>query len=391
MNRNFYPAVLVVGLSGWCFSASGGVASPAKGGAAERGGGIADKEGGTADSLPGSALPLYGRCLLNNGRVELMGSASHVGFYFTGKDCAVYAFVADARVHGYLQYELDGVYQKRVRVPTDGGSPGGNMAPMVITAPTAGTHRVWIYKTTEATSGPVFIAQIRGKGLRPLKEPVAPLIEFIGNSITCGALADASEFPCGTGDYADHHNSYYSYGPRVARELGVRYMLSSVSGIGIYRNWNTDGPTLPQVYEKAGLQVSDNRPWDFTRERPSIVSIALGTNDLSHGDRVRPRQPFDSAVFVDTYIKFVRLVKSKYATARIVVLSSPMVYGSEALLLERCITAVKKKIDRLYPSGKRVAVFFFKPMEARGCGGHPSVEDHKILADELLPFFKRLL
>jgi hypothetical protein len=30
-------------------------------------------------------------------------------------------------------------------------------------------------------------------------------------------------------------------------------------------------------------------------------------------------------------------------------------------------------------------------MQARGCGGHPNVEDHAILADELLPFFKKLL
>jgi hypothetical protein len=332
------------------------------------------------DTLRGSALPFYGRCWVNGGQAELIGSASHVGFSFSGKECAVYT-----AGRGYLQYELDGVYQKRIKVSVADGRP------LLITASKAGTHRVWIYKTTEATSGPIFIAQIRGKGLRPLKEPVAPLIEFIGNSITCGAQADASEFPCGTGDYADHHNAYYAYGPRVARELGVRYMLSSVSGSGVYRNWNSDGPTLPQVYEKAGLQLSDKRPWDFTKERPSIVSIALGTNDLSHGDGVNPRQPFDSVVFVDTYIKFVRLVKSKYTTAQIVLLNSPMVHGPEGLLLERCIEAVKKKIDLLYPSGKRVAVFFFKPMEPRGCGAHPSVEDHAILADELLPFFKGLL
>jgi hypothetical protein len=30
-------------------------------------------------------------------------------------------------------------------------------------------------------------------------------------------------------------------------------------------------------------------------------------------------------------------------------------------------------------------------MNARGCGGHPSVEDHAILAKELVPFFKSLL
>ena len=371
MKRTFYYFFIKICLLGGCFSCAGmGVT-------------VADSLPGdrlSGDRLSGSALPLYGRCLVKDGQAELIGSASHIGFSFSGNECAVYTGGS-----GYLQYVVDGVYQRRIKIP---GKDGG---PLLITASKAGTHRVWIYKTTEANSGPVFISQIRGKGLQPLKEPVAPLIEFIGNSITCGAQADASEIPCGTGEYADHHNAYYAYGPRVARELGVRYMLSSVSGIGVYRNWNSDGPTMPQVYEKARLDAADNRLWDFARERPSIVSIALGTNDLSHGDGVKPRRPFDSVVFVDTYIKFVRLVKSKYAAAQIVLLNSPMEHGSEGLLLERCITAVKKKIDGLYPSGKRVATFFFKPMEPKGCGGHPSVEDHKILADELLPFFKGLL
>jgi lysophospholipase L1-like esterase len=30
-------------------------------------------------------------------------------------------------------------------------------------------------------------------------------------------------------------------------------------------------------------------------------------------------------------------------------------------------------------------------MTARGCGGHPSVDDHEILAKELAPFLKKLI
>jgi hypothetical protein len=52
---------------------------------------------------------------------------------------------------------------------------------------------------------------------------------------------------------------------------------------------------------------------------------------------------------------------------------------------------VKSNIDKKYGSGKKVALFFFKPMTARGCGGHPNLEDHAILAKELAPFFKKLL
>ncbi|HMH21425.1 MAG TPA: SGNH/GDSL hydrolase family protein, partial [Puia sp.] len=218
-----------------------------------------------------------------------------------------------------------------------------------------------------------------------------PLIEFIGNSITCGAAADPSETPCGTGLYHDHHNAYYAYGPRLARALGANFLMSSVSGIGIYRTWNMDSPSMPQVYEKAGLQPDDQRLWDFTKYSPSIVSIALGTNDLSNGDGKHARQPFDSTVFVDSYIKFVQLVKSKYPSAQIALLSSPMISGDRRILLQNCLTAIKEKIDALHPSGRRVALYFFSPMKARGCSGHPNVEDHAILAEQLTPFFKGLL
>jgi hypothetical protein len=148
---------------------------------------------------------------------------------------------------------------------------------------------------------------------------------------------------------------------------------------------------MPLVYEKADLQGSEQRLWEFDRYRPRVVSIALGTNDFSNGDGHHPRLPFDSAVFVSTYIQFVKLVKSKYPAARIALLSSPMVGGDRRLLFQRCLDAVKQNIDAQYPSDKQIALYFFRPMHARGCSGHPNVEDHAILADQLIPFFKSLL
>jgi Carbohydrate esterase 2 N-terminal len=335
------------------------------------------------ESLPGSALVVYGRGLVNNGGMELIGSASHVGVSFTGQRCEVDVLVPGEAVHNYVQYELDGVYGKKLRV--------AGRQTVVIEAPGVGVHTLWLYKAGEAMSGPVLIERVRGESLKALKRSEGPVIEFIGNSITCGAMSDTSESPCGVGDYVDHHNAYYAYGPRAARALGVEYMLSSVSGIGIYRNWNSDGPTMPQVYEKAGLDVSDGRLWDFGKVRPAVVCIALGTNDFSHGDGKRARLPFDSVVFVSTYIRFVQLVKGKYPLAQIALLSSAMVGGTDGLLLKRSLRVVKTEIDKLYPSGKRVAVFDFAPMRAAGCGGHPSVEDHAVMAQELAPFLKGLL
>lgn len=336
--------------------------------------------------LPANSLQPTGRYVVNDRhQLELVTSAAHTGFTFEGEECQVFASASWAGGHNYLQYELDGVYQKRVRL--DGDTPSA----VTIKAANGGKHTVWLYKATEAHTGAVIIDKITGQNIVALPRPSEPLIEFIGNSITCGAAADPSEVPCGTGDYHDQHNAYYAYGPRVARALGSDFILSSVSGIGIYRNWNSDGPTMPQVYGKVDFQDNNSHLWDFARFTPKVVSIALGTNDFSNGDGKRPRLPFDSAAFTAKYIDFVKVVKAKYPKARIALLSSPMVQGERNSLLQNILSTVKKTIDAQYPADQPIALHFFKPMQARGCTGHPSVEDHAILAAELEPYFRSLM
>ncbi|WP_375435960.1 GDSL-type esterase/lipase family protein [uncultured Hymenobacter sp.] len=340
----------------------------------------------TPDTLPATVLQPFGRTVVNSQQqLELIGSAVHFGFSFEGKECQVYASVPNAEQHNYLQYELDGVYQKRIRID------GSSKEPVVIAAPTPGKHMVWIYKATEAHTGPIALAKVAGRKVRALEKPAAPVIEFIGNSITCGAAADPSEVPCNSGQYHDQHNAYMAYGPRVARALSVNFLVSGVSGIGMYRNWNSNGPTMPEVYERVDFQERTTQRWNFATYAPAVVSIALGTNDFSNGDGKKARLPFDSAHFVDRYVQFVELVKLKYPKAQIALLSSAMINGKNRNTLQNCLTVVKQKTDTAHPTDKPVAVHFFQPMQARGCGGHPNVEDHAILAAELTPFFRKLL
>jgi lysophospholipase L1-like esterase len=340
----------------------------------------------TAGVLPASEIIGYGRFAFHKIEgLEMISSAMHFGFTFEGTQCTLYASLSWPGAHNYIQYEMDGVYGKRLRIE------GTSSKPLVITAPNDGKHIVWIYKATEAHTGPVFIQKIVAKKIDYLVKPPLRLIEFIGNSITCGAAADPSEVPCGTGAYHDQHNAYAAYGPRVARALGTDFILSSVSGIGVYRNWNSDGPTMPQVYEKADFQHTSSRQWDFSKVSPNVVSIALGTNDFSNGDGKKERLTFDSAQFVSRYIEFVKQVKSIYPQARIALLSSAMINGDRRRVLQNCLQAVKSRIDAAYPEDKGVALHFFAPMQAGGCTGHPSVAEHGLLAGELVPFFRQLI
>jgi hypothetical protein len=211
---------------------------------------VTKRSDSSIDHLPAAALHPFGRSIINEQQhLELISSACQFGFSFEDRSFHIQVSLPAWSQHNYLQYELDGVYQKRIRIDS-------STKLISIAAPTAGKHTVWIYKATEAHTGPIIIQSVNAQKIKALERPSAPLIEFIGNSITCGAAADASEVPCGTGVYHDQHNAYMAYGPRVARALGVNYIMSSVSGIGIYRNWNSDGPTMPRVYEKADFRIT---------------------------------------------------------------------------------------------------------------------------------------
>src|SRR4051812_30725832 len=136
------------------------------------------------DSLAAKDLKPYGRYTLNGPYLELISSAVHFGFSFEGTECKVFASIENVNGHNYLQYELDGVYQKKIRIN------GNDNQQVIITAPKKGKHTVWIYKTTEAHTGAILVQKIIAANVRSIQEPAHPSIEFIGNSITCGAAAD---------------------------------------------------------------------------------------------------------------------------------------------------------------------------------------------------------
>lgn len=76
--------------------------------------------------------------------------------------------------------------------------------------------------------------------------------------------------------------------------------------------------------------------------------------------------------------------------ARIVLLDSPMVAGSKNIIFVKCLKSVIKAFEN-DKNHKKIALFQFKPMIANGCGGHPDVSDNQLMADQLTPFFKKIL
>lgn len=333
---------------------------------------------------------------LYQGRVEkladnnavLIGSASSVSFNFTGNECSISLQSVDSyEHHNYVALVLDGKYIGKLRIEKG----AAQSFPIKITS-NKKIHNLTIYKNTEAQSGNILFAGTTAK-LTSITSEKKKKIEFIGDSITCGAASDDSDIPCDKGEYMDHHNSYYAYGPVAAREIDVDYLMSCVSGIGMYRNWNDenkDEAIMPEVYENLYLTKDNSKPkYDFAFQ-PNIISIALGTNDFSGGDGKKERLPFNAEKYVSNYINFIKMLYKHNPKAQIVITNSPMVNGEKAIVFEDCLNKIKTAFttDKMH---KSILIFKFKSMTPKGCLGHPDVADQKVMANQYAPFLKKLL
>ncbi|MEO5564137.1 MAG: GDSL-type esterase/lipase family protein [Chitinophagaceae bacterium] len=334
------------------------------------------------------AVGHYGRTVFDqNNDLVLIGSASYAEFSFTGDSCILFLknITPGQDDYNYVSLELDTQDKGRIKID------GNTAKPYTIKATNNGSHLVRLFRATESHNGAVVLTGLQANSINTADHPSRKKIEFIGNSITAGMSSDPREFPCGTGKWYDQHNAYLAYGPRVARAMNIDFMVSAVSGIGIYRNWNTLAPTMPQVYESAYLEIDSTQRWDFTKYTPDVVSICLGTNDFSDGDGKTARLPFDSAVYIKNYIDFVGTIYKHYPSTQIALLTSPMLNGDKRDLMIACLQTVQGKAKELYPSKSPIEIFQFNPMVPKGCGYHPDINDHEILAKEIEPFFRKLL
>lgn len=335
------------------------------------------------------ALVLAGRIdQLSDGTTLLIGPASSISFGFTGDSCQVILQSIDSwEHHNYVSIVVDGVYQKRLKIEK------GEKRKYKIEIPSkATTHQIQIFKATEATTGNILFGGAIVENYLLPKTKTKKRIEFIGNSITSGMGNDFQEIPCGTGEWFDQHNAYLAYGPILSRKLNTDFLLSSVSGIGMYRGWNDENieePTMPQIYENLYLTLENTKPFEDTFQ-PNIVSICLGTNDLSYGDGTKPRLPFNEEKYTDNYIQFIKTIYKRYPTTQIVLLNSPMVSGNRNTILVSCLKKVMQHFES-DANHKKIELFQFPPMQPKGCTTHPDSEDHKVMAEQLTPLFKKLL
>lgn len=199
----------------------------------------------------------------------------------------------------------------------------GKLQPIIVTGGSTqytldglerGTHTLLLVKRTEAYFG---IATFKGllleKGMSLRKPPAPPSrrIEFVGDSLACGAEVEALNASCEPSHFRSTANSYLAYGPLAARALGADYRLTSFSATGIVRNVAMAKAPMPAYYPRilANLETPVINPRKWV---PDVVVIELGGNDFFSGVPQPGPNEFESA-----YKKFIAVLKTNYPQARI--------------------------------------------------------------------------
>lgn len=323
----------------------------------------------------------YGRTAMReNGSVELISPASAIRFQVKG-DTVTIALETAKDVHAYALITLDNTFSWKYRLP----SSGVNTIPVALGDKEA-WHEIEIHKLTEAHTGGILFHGADGAEMRKTGYDPELQIEFIGNSITCGYGADQRDVPCGTDVNWDQHNAYESYASRLARDLGAAYNLSAISGIGVYRNYGDETSlTMPELYDNLYLDGGDTAAWVPNAWNPDIVSICLGTNDMSEGGE-GDRAPFDVEKFRAAYIEFINGLQQRYPDAAFALLTSPMLSGEKSETLYEVLKQVTGHFE-----GQHIAVYQFTATYTSGCATHPSLSEQEAMADAVRPFFIKLL
>lgn len=331
-------------------------------------------------ALPGPAFTADDRHLRWVGRIERTGpptpsrllawSGSELRARFTGTQLSL-GFASSHWGSSHFTVDIDG-QRHWLAVPGQASSQWRLREPL---AP--GEHTLRLVKRTEGSMAEVrFTGLSLAEGGRLLEPPPArPLtLEFYGDSITAGAC---------DGDVADDqyedlypHDGTRAYGAVTAERLGADYIGIAVSGIGITATWHD--LLMPEVWDRvaprrdAAVAPPDPRA-------PDVVLLNLGQND--HGFPASKGQPI-AADFGERYLAFVRQLRQRYPTARLVLLMGGMSAPREQPAIPQAVAHAVQQLRR--EGDARVWSYRFEAF----AWAHPRIDVHARMADELTRFLQ---
>ena len=272
------------------------------------------------------------------------------------------------RTHNYVQLVVDG-HTKRLKLK-------GNVNRIVLfSEKLAKHHHVLICKNTESAIGYIQIRGIQCRQLMECQHRKKFVMEFIGDSITCGNGADSSQCSFGKGAWYDYHNAYFSYGAQLARNLHADWMLSSVSGIGMNHSCCGIKHNMPDVFEFIDFHAGSKK-WNF-RVKPTVVFITLGQND--------------GAKFMDEYeekyLGFLNRLRTFYPKSWFICCTSPMADRTLKAKMKACIQGIVQSQTKR--GDTKIRAFSYEGTYTAGYDKHPTITQHRQMMQELREFLSK--
>jgi len=206
-----------------------------------------------------------------------------------------------------------------------------------------------------------------------------PLIEFYGDSITCGYgnLTDSSHsFELKTED------STLAYTQLTANQLSYRCSSVSVSGVALAKSPWGGSITMMDYYKKDGPDTI----WDSSKDIPAISIINLGTNDNTSYQNASTQAEKDSIIStfytnLKTMCEYILGVSNK---TKIILCYEMMVYLAQGFK-----DSFDQVISYFALQGITIYKLGFTP-NTGGADGHPSAAAHQTNANQLVTFINSL-
>ena len=242
-------------------------------------------------------------------------------------------------------------------------------------------HKVILQKRTEGSQGRTTIHSFTTDGTFLQADPVKDrVIEFIGDSYTCGYGTEASNKERFS---PETENQNLTYACKTARYFGAEQIVLAHSGMGIARNYNgnLEKLVMPDLYLRV-YDSAEEPAWDAATcpIKPDLTVIYLGTNDFS-----TKQQPILGKWSSD-YKTLLQEVRSNYGESVPILCIASKV---DDLLAEYVKRAV---LDSDIPNVYWTAIHdqAHDITSELGSGWHPNYKGHRKVATCIIPYISTI-
>jgi len=343
------------------------------------------------------SVKVIGRAMFFNDTLWLVHSGSGAEFTFTGTKAVITLQADSAIMNGANE-------QARVAIFVNGVCVVDDMINKmletytVFESETEEECTVRIVKLSEAAMSTVGIKtmEVTSRGVIRPTENKEHLIEFIGDSITCGYGVEDEDpnhnFKTST------ENAMKAYAYKTAELLGTDYSLVSFSGWGIISGYTATGEEkmteqlVPEYYEKLGYSrgkylatTPEEISWDYTKRQPDLIVVNLGTNDDSYTKGMNDREQD----YKEHYVEFLKVIRKNNPDATILctlgIMGRRLFPMVEQAVAEYSAATGDTNIDTLQFAEQNGAV------DGLAADWHPTEKTHTKAAEKLAEKIKEMM